>query len=215
MSDINLTDALTTANTTAPGFPESPGGLALGVCCSVLAVVITSVHVYFHLRHLTKPEFQVLVIRILITVPVYGIGSAASLLAPDQTVIIETIRDIYESFVIYSFLSYLLALSGGENECVTRIAQSPGSIRHPWPLCRLRPIPLNSKFLRWCKKGALQFVIIKPICAVVALIMLATGNSEEAGYTVTLSVVYNISYTVALYALCTWDLPHVSRAGWV
>ena len=209
-AEMNTSNA-STSNAT---FINSPTANAVGALSSAVAVLLSLVHVFLHLRNFTKPNVQLFVVRLLLAVPVYAIGSAVSLyIAGTTTIAVETIRDIYESFVIYSFLSYLLVLSGGENNCVCRIAQQPGSIRHPWPLCKLRPIPLGSRFLRYCKQGALQFVVIKPVCAVVALVMLATGNSEAPAYRVTVVVVYNISYTVALYALCEWERSWESGRG--
>lgn len=56
------------------------------------------------------------------------------------------------------------------------------------------------------KKGALQFVFLKPVLAVLTLILYATGYYTEgdwspSGSYLWITIVYNITYTLALYAL--------------
>lgn len=70
--------------------------------------------------------------------------------------------------------------------------------------CCFPSIPINGLFLRQCKQGALQFVLIKPVLAAVTLILDAHGVygvdelRTDRGF-VWVMLVYNISYTVALY----------------
>lgn len=42
-------------------------------------------------------------------------------------------------------------------------------ISHMWPCCFLRPVPMGASFLRTCKLAAMQFVVLKPLCTLVAL----------------------------------------------
>ena len=60
---------------------------------------------------------------------------------------------------------------------------------------------LGSKFVRRCAQGTLQFVIVKPTMAALSLSMLAAGAYDSDTYQWILLCVYNVSYTVALYAL--------------
>lgn len=46
--------------------------------------------------------------------------------------------------------------------------------------------------MRFCHRGVLQFVIIKPIVAALDTIMIATGNKSKFGYEVFVFIVYNI-----------------------
>ena len=77
-----------------------------------------------------------------------------------------------------------------------------------WPACTccLPPLPVNGQFVRVVKQGALQFVFVKPILAIITLALYATGHYSEgdwspAGSFLWITIVYNITYTVALYAL--------------
>jgi len=55
--------------------------------------------------------------------------------------------------------------------------------------------------IRMPKMGALQFVAVKPLVAVISIIVYACGQLHNWYYQWTLFVIYNISYSVALYAL--------------
>ena len=72
--------------------------------------------------------------------------------------------------------------------------------------CCLPPLQVNGQFVRMVKRGALQFVFLKPILAVLTLVLYATGNYTEgnwspAGSYLWITIIYNITYTLALYAL--------------
>ena len=55
--------------------------------------------------------------------------------------------------------------------------------------------------IRTLKRGVLQFVIIKPIFAVIDIVMIATGEYYHLPYQFFEMFVYNISYTWALYCM--------------
>merc|ERR1719419_885428 len=52
------------------------------------------------------------------------------------------------------------------------------------------------------KMGALQFVVVKPLVAAISIVVYTCGHLHDWYYQWTLFVIYNISYSVALYALC-------------
>ena len=62
------------------------------------------------------------------------------------------------------------------------------------------------RFIRKCKQGCLQFVILKPILVVVTLILYAKGKYKDGNFSpkqsyLYLTIIYTFSYTMALYAL--------------
>lgn len=138
-------------------------------------------------------------------VPVYSLMSYFSLNWSQHALIFDTIRDVYEAWVVYCFLVLVLEYAGGEGTCVNSIADNP-PMRHPWPLCKLPTIALDSRFLRRCKQGAIQFVVVKPVMAIISLSLLAAGAYDSTPYQIILLCVYNISYTAALYALLLFYL---------
>ena len=112
----------------------------------------------------------------------------------------------YESWIIYNFLTLCFAYVGGPGQVVT--AQEGKSV-HPSCIhgtCCLPTLNIDGFFLRGCKQGALQFVILKPIMALATLFLEAGGYYADGefradrGYAY-LAFMYNICYTVALYAL--------------
>jgi hypothetical protein len=105
-----------------------------------------------------------------------------------------------EAYVIYCFLSLVLMYCGGDAAAVQKIAPL-GFIRHPWPMCWLPPLKTDGTLLRLCKKGAIQFVVIKPLMAVISCVMMSMDLFWDPSYQMFLNVVYNLAYTVALYAL--------------
>ena len=81
-------------------------------------------------------------------------------------------------------------------------------VQHAWPLNRIFPkvdISDPHTFLA-VKRGILQYTWLKPILAIISIVMKATGTYEEgylgltSGYLWT-GIVYNISVTLSLYSL--------------
>ncbi|KDD74960.1 organic solute transporter Ostalpha, partial [Helicosporidium sp. ATCC 50920] len=162
---------------------------AVAGSCASLACVISIIQILQHLRYYSEPVFQRYIVRLIFLVPVYSMCSFASLLAPDAAVYISTIRDCYEAWVIYNFMSLCLAYVGG-----------PGAVENKM-----------AGFVRLTKQGALQFVIIKPILAILTVVLYATSHYAEGAWAADnaypyLAVVYNITYTLALYALLLFYL---------
>ncbi len=74
-------------------------------------------------------------------------------------------------------------------------------IRHPWPFQRMAPVSTNKRFLRRVKQGALQFVLIKPLTAILGLILDRYGLYKDGELSLTTGYFYcafinNISVTV-------------------
>jgi len=112
----------------------------------------------------------------------------------------------YEAWIIYNFMSLCLAYVGGPGAVEVKMQ---GVVLLPsWAACTccLPPMPVNGQFVRNVKRGALQFVFLKPILAALTLILYATGHYTEGDWSVGgsflwITIVYNITYTLALYAL--------------
>lgn len=72
--------------------------------------------------------------------------------------------------------------------------------------CIVGDLILYRRFIRRCKQGCLQFVILKPILVAVTFILYAKGKYEDGDFSANQSylyftIIYTISYSVALYAL--------------
>jgi Organic solute transporter Ostalpha len=101
-------------------------------------LVLSSRQVYLHLTHWYMPEVQKYVVRILFMVPTYSIQSWLSLRFHESRLYMDSVRDLYEAFVIASFVYYLIELLGGQEALIQILLQKreAGSTlgRHPFPL---------------------------------------------------------------------------------
>ncbi|KAG3097731.1 hypothetical protein PI124_g15587 [Phytophthora idaei] len=175
--------------------------LLIAFGCCVVATLLSVYNIVQHLAHYSRPQLQRYIVRILVVVPVYAMGSLLSLMFVNQALYFDSIRDCYEAFVVYSFLALVLSFAGGESVCVLKMQSEP-DIRHPWPINRcFDPLGRDGRLLRLCKRATIQFVFIKPIFAALSLLMLACGKYHTLAYQLILAVVYNISYSLALYGL--------------
>mmetsp|Transcript_72966 Transcript_72966/g.116377 ORF Transcript_72966/g.116377 Transcript_72966/m.116377 type:complete len:528 (+) Transcript_72966:3-1586(+) len=172
---------------------------------STIGLFIAGYNIVKHITYYTLPEQQLHIVRVLFIVPLYALVSFLSMLFTELALYFESVRDIYEAFVIYCFLILILGYVGGEANCVALISLKP-DLKHPFPLCCLPRMSLNVRFLRFCKQSVIQFIMVKPIMAVLNIIMLATNNVNSVGYRIFSSAVYNICYTLALYGLLLFYL---------
>lgn len=174
--------------------------------CTVGAIALATFHIYRHLLNYTEPTYQRYIVRIIFMVPVYALMSFLSLVLPDSSIYFNSIREVYEAWVIYNFLSLCLAWVGGPGAVVLSLS---GRVLKPsWYLmtCCLPPVPLDGRFIRRCKQGCLQFVILKPILVAVTLVLYAKGKYKDGNFSpkqsyLYLTIIYTVSYTMALYAL--------------
>ncbi|XP_056390034.1 transmembrane protein 184A [Hyla sarda] len=173
------------------------------------ALLLTCHQIYLHLRNYTIPNEQRYIIRILFIVPIYSFDSWLSLLliGNDQYyVYFDSVRDCYEAFVIYSFLSLCFEYLGGESAIMTEIRGKPVKSSCFYGTCCLQGLSYSIGFLRFCKQATLQFCIVKPIMAVVTIILQAFGKYHDGDFNVQsgylyITIIYNFSVSLALYAL--------------
>eukprot|EP00940_MAST-03C_sp_MAST-3C-sp2_P000141 g141.t1 len=184
-----------------PDFVASETGWIVAGVAANLAILIALCNIIRHLRNYHTPHLQIWTVRIIVIVPVYAFVSWMSLKLPEEALYFNTVRDVYEAYIIYCFIALMLAYGGGENNCLV-LMRSRGHLAHPFPFnfC-LQPMLLDAKFMRRCKQGCIQFVILKPILALMSLVLMGVGKYDSTGYQAFLLTVYNISYTVALYYL--------------
>ena len=78
----------------------------------LITVAMSTKLIYNHLTHWYMPDVQKYVVRILWMVPIYSVQSWLSLRFHNARIYIDTLRDLYEAYVIQSFLYYLMELLG-------------------------------------------------------------------------------------------------------
>uniref|UniRef100_A0A5B6ZWZ5 Transmembrane protein 184A n=2 Tax=Davidia involucrata TaxID=16924 RepID=A0A5B6ZWZ5_DAVIN len=180
--------------------------IIIALPCTIGAIALAILHIYRHLMNYTEPTYQRYIVRIIFMVPVYALMSFLSLMLNESSIYFNSIREVYEAWVIYNFLSLCLAWVGGPGAVVLSLS---GRVLKPnccLMTCCFPPIPLDGRFIRRCKQGCLQFVILKPILVAVTFILYAKGKYEDGNFSAKqsylyLTIIYMVSYTMALYCL--------------
>ncbi|OJJ47227.1 hypothetical protein ASPZODRAFT_132192 [Penicilliopsis zonata CBS 506.65] len=174
---------------------------------SLVASLLSFVSIWLQTKNYRKPLLQRYVVRILLMVPIYAASSWASIISLRASYFLDPVRDIYEAFTIYTFFQLLINFLGGERALIIMTHGRP-PVSHAWPLNHILPkldISDPHTFLA-VKRGILQYAWLKPILALVSIVMKATDTYKEgylgvdSGYLWT-GIVYNISVTVSLYSL--------------
>lgn len=189
----------------------------------VLVALVLSMYLIFeHLAAYNQPEEQKFLIGLILMVPVYASESFLSLLDSNAAFYCEIIRDCYEAFALYCFERYLIACLGGEESTIEFMenqsmfsssiplideAYAYGVVEHPFPLnCCLQQWSLGPDFYQAVKIGIVQYMILKMICALLAMVFQLFGIYGEGKFEWRyaypyLAVILNFSQTWALYCL--------------
>ncbi|XP_044088580.1 transmembrane protein 184A isoform X2 [Neovison vison] len=149
------------------------------------ALVLTCHQIYLHLRSYTVPNEQRYIIRLLLIVPVYAFDSWLSLLllgGHQHYIYLDSVRDCYEAFVIYSFLSLCFQYLGGESAIMAEIRGKPIRSSCVYGTCCLHGMSYSIGFLRFCKQATLQFCIVKPVMALVTIVLQAFGKYHDGDF---------------------------------
>ncbi|KAJ4831821.1 hypothetical protein Tsubulata_010192 [Turnera subulata] len=195
------------------------------VSASIFVLVALILSMYLIIEHLAaynQPEEQKFLIGLILMVPVYALESFLSLLDSSAAFNCEAVRDCYEAFALYCFERYLIACLGGEDKTIEFMESQAvitssmplleesyayGVVEHPFPLnFFLRDWNLGRDFYHAVKIGIVQYMILKMICALLAMILEAFGVYGEGkfewryGYPY-LAVILNFSQSWALYCL--------------
>lgn len=160
--------------------------IAVAGLCMSCAVIMSVFLIYCHLTTYTNPQQQRLICRILLMVPIYAIDSFVGLQAHHYGSLVSLVRDTYEAYVIYMFYSLLLNYLNGE-EHVVRLWEEhlPDGMKHVFPLnfvfC-FKPCQLNHKTLSLMKMCLVQYMIVNPVCTLIAVPLYITGYYKEGAF---------------------------------
>ncbi|XP_036913847.1 transmembrane protein 184A isoform X2 [Sturnira hondurensis] len=126
--------------------------------------------------------------------------------ARQHYIYLDSVRDCYEAFVIYSFLSLCFQYLGGESAIMAEIRGKPVRSSCLYGTCCLRGVAYSIGFLRFCKQATLQFCVVKPSMALVTIVLQAVGKYHDGDFNIHSGYLYiallnNASVSLALYAL--------------
>jgi len=151
---------------------------------TLLSCLISMWHMSAHLRELNQPIIQRKILAILWMCPIYAITSWFSLVFPDTEGYLAIIKDSYEAYIIYQFLSFCISVIGkGEHENVVDLLAKradhlppPVSIRSFCACCcgamkfendhaKARAVLLQ------CQVFAMQFVFWRPVTTIAKVLL--------------------------------------------
>jgi len=198
---------------------------------SVFCTLLLSIRlIVLHLTHWHMPDVQKYVVRILWMVPLYSIQSWLSLRFHEARLYIDTLRNLYEAYVICSFVYYLIALLGGQNAMVEMLERKRDMHlhhlgEHTFPLnLFFPPWSLGREFMLQCKHGVLQYVVARTVTTLLTLFLEPLELYGEGKFNWNVAYPYmtcalNASVMYALYCLVKlfhavhYELRHWSPLG--
>lgn len=151
-----------------------------------IAIPLSVADIMSHLTHYVSP-LQRFYIRILWLVPIYGVNCWLALRFKEVELYINTLREMYEAYVIFSFYS-LLAEFVGPRERTLRLleektARTGESRAHMLPpCCCLRPWRLDGDFISRTRSGTLQYVIVRIVLTAAIFIVSLRGDYNEGDF---------------------------------
>mmetsp|Transcript_10262 Transcript_10262/g.20115 ORF Transcript_10262/g.20115 Transcript_10262/m.20115 type:complete len:439 (+) Transcript_10262:350-1666(+) len=173
----------------------------------LMALPLTAQDINNHLRHFEFPELQKFIVRILFMIPVYSVTSWLSLGNEIFYTYLESLRSLYEAYVIWSFLYFLMLYLGPTEEMLaTRLEQMPQQ-KQIFPLNLVfPPWKMGHEFLFKCKFGTLQYVVWKITNVLVVLITKAVGVYHDGEWRIDGAYFWslgltNLSQLIAIYCL--------------
>ncbi|XP_039832739.1 protein LAZ1 homolog 2-like isoform X5 [Panicum virgatum] len=193
-----------------------------GAAFALVALLLSLWLILQHLRSYSDPAEQKWIIAVLFMVPVYASESIISLWNSKFSLACDILRNCYEAFALYAFGRYLVACLGGERQVFRLLenrkreelteqlldgqdkaqAQNQSRVRNFF----CDPNALGENLYTIIKFGLVQYMILKTLCAFLALILEpfgAYGDGEfkwNYGYPY-IAVIINFSQTWALYCL--------------
>lgn len=183
------------------GWFSSAGFVLLTIPISVRLIIS-------HLLNWVEPNIQKYVVRIIWMVPIYSVESWLALRFKYFAVYLETLRECYEAYAIFSFLYFLFALLGDEHQIVAKLKEKPQHYgNHQWPISMVAaPWIMGHDLLQKCKFGVLQYVLIKNLLALLVSVLHYYHSYHEGSFRLDQSYIYicvinNMSQLWALYCL--------------
>lgn len=147
---------------------------------TLLSCLISMWHMTAHLRKLKQPVIQRKILAILWMSPIYAITSWFSLVFPEAEGYLAIIKDAYEAYVIYQFLSFCIAVlgKGDRHTVVDVLAKRADHLTPPFRLffcCQRDPYEndhhLADAILLQCQLFAMQFVFFRPVTTIAKVVL--------------------------------------------
>jgi hypothetical protein len=149
---------------------------------AILGSLISFWHMMSHIRKLNNYIVQRKIIAILWMIPIYSVTSWLGLVIVDAQEYLALIKDFYEAYCIYTFLSFLISVLGGEDgdrdKVIDVLAKHADHLKPPIRIfnCFRKEQTFHSAkhkaeaVLDQCQLFAMQFVFLRPITSIAIVI---------------------------------------------
>mmetsp|Transcript_19527 Transcript_19527/g.27831 ORF Transcript_19527/g.27831 Transcript_19527/m.27831 type:complete len:666 (-) Transcript_19527:2391-4388(-) len=152
---------------------------------TLIGCLISMWHMTSHLRKFNHPTVQRKILAILWMCPIYSATSWFSLVFDSFAEYLGIFKDFYESYVIYMFLAFLIAVLGkGDRQiAVDTLAVHSSHLKPPMGLfCCPKTYSTDRQkadaVLLQCQVFAMQFVLFKPLTSITRFILKTNGVAE-------------------------------------
>lgn len=146
---------------------------------AILGTLISGWHISNHLRSNNEPTVQRKIVAILWMIPIFSMTSWLGLVMVSVEGYLGLIKDFYEAYCIYTFLSFLISVLGrGDRESVIDLLAEHANHLNPpihllfWKDRRTFESPRHKAeaVLMQCQLFAMQFVFVRPVTSLLLLI---------------------------------------------
>jgi len=156
---------------------------------TLLTCLISMFHMSTHIQKFNQPKIQSKIIAILWMSPIYSVTSFLTLTFPDVHGWMAIIKDFYESYCIYVFLSFLMNVlgEGSRDKAVEALAKHVAHLSRPTRClgCLYEPHPDTSDLAKanavmtQCQVYCLQFTLVRPITTIISVFVLHRKPKED------------------------------------
>jgi Organic solute transporter Ostalpha len=163
--------------------------LTLAGILSLLTCLISMFHISTHLQKMNQPIIQRKIIAILWMSPIYSVTSFFTLWFPSIGGWMAIIKDFYEAYCIYTFLSFLIVVlgEGSRNQAVEALAKHASHLEKPTRCLKrfYNPPPDVSNYAKAnaviteCQIYGMQFTFLRPLTTIIFVVL--NGGKDGGG----------------------------------
>jgi hypothetical protein len=205
----SIPDTVDSAKSSLRAFLWAAAGIATVLCWIVSFMLIRK-----HLMNWTRPREQRKIVGILWLAPIFAFDSFLSLSFPSLAPTTDLLKEMYEGYTVYLFFSLMVEYLGGEARAAELIKQRLEPLYRPFPLNKICTGPLTNdaeKFVTGCKRGVMQFVIVRPTMAIISAILYINDLYTKGDFSLNKGYIYigfinNVSVSWAVYCLFVFFL---------
>ncbi|XP_047334803.1 transmembrane protein 184B-like [Impatiens glandulifera] len=176
-------------------------------CCLVITLLVSAKLVLTHILCWRKPKEQKAILVIILMAPLYAVVSYTGLLhftwSSSYFTFLESIKECYEALVIAKFMALMYSyLNISLSKNIVPDGVKGREIHHSFPMTLFQPhtVRLNHQSLKLLKQWTWQFVVIRPVCSILMIVLQRMGI-YPSWVSWTFTIILNISVSLALYSL--------------